>query len=873
MPLLERTEALASLDEYARSVTAGQGRLVQISGEAGVGKTALVDAFHDGRDDMSWFWGACDGLFTPRALGPLFDIAAKVGGELRTACQRGAPREELFALLLDLIRERPCVLVIEDVHWADESTLDLIRFLGRRLRDTHTLLIITYRDDGLAAQHPLRVVLGELASLSSTRRITLSALSPRGVRELAHGSGLAADTLHRLTGGNPFFVTEVLSGGSEQIPQSAADAVLARAAGLSADARAALDCAALVGTRVESWVLEQVTSCSPATLDEVVASGLLVEDADGLRFRHELSRRAVEEAFPHRRRIPVHRLILTALQQHGCADEARLAHHGEQAGDTELVVRLAPSAARHAAALGAHREAAAQYERALRAASPSDAAVVAALHGGAFEQCAMFDEWERAVEHGEAALAIWRQLEDGLREGDTMRQLSSAMWRLCRGAECEQLSTRAVSTLERYGATPELARAYVQLAGVHGNRGRIAQTLAVIARAREIAEDLELPDVLSDALNTEAVATHVQGGDWEPIIERSIEIAMAAGAAAQAGRGYANQQAMYLGQNRLAESEAVYLAGAALCEKSDVSTYGYCLAGGHAETLLQLGRFAEAKDAADDLLAGATMSAANRIGVLATAGTVLARRGEHAAAATNLDEARALVDATGEGGWFAQLYPVFAEAAWLRGDEAGARHDIGVAAGFAEHETPWAIGDILTWCLRLGVATSLPAARVAEPYALQLHGDLDAAVRAWERLGNPYRAALACFDAQGDGALREAVRRFDALGAGAAAELTRRAMRGHGFTAVPAGPRAETRAHPLGLTRREREVLELVCAGRTNAQISAALFISERTVDHHVSAVLSKLGVSSRRAAAEAARRHSLGTDAQELGTRTAKHG
>src|SRR5215475_13138033 len=137
MPLLEREHALASLREYADAAAIGDGRVVLVSGEAGVGKSTLLEHFEAAAPQARWLHGACDGLFTPRPLGPLFDVAEELGGELLAACRAGAAREELFQLLLAAVSDgdRPTVVAIEDVHWADESTLDLLRYLGRRVRD------------------------------------------------------------------------------------------------------------------------------------------------------------------------------------------------------------------------------------------------------------------------------------------------------------------------------------------------------------------------------------------------------------------------------------------------------------------------------------------------------------------------------------------------------------------------------------------------------------------------------------------------------------------------------------------------------------------------------------------------------------------
>ena len=344
--LVERETQLASLAQYAEEARDGSGRVVLVSGEAGVGKSALLEHFQRELADVRWLTGACDGLFTPRALGPLLDAADQLGGELSELCRIGAPREHLFGGLLHQLSapDTLTVLVVEDVHWADEATLDLLRFVGRRIRNSPALVIVSYRDDSLGADEPLRVALGELATQRTTRRLTLPPLSERGVADLARGTGVEPGSLHRLTGGNPFFVTEVLQTISGDLPVSVRDAVLARVAGLSAEARQVLDAAAVIGSRIPPQLLSSVTGATPAMVDELVTCGVLTGDAAQLRFRHEIARMAVQATIAPHRSVMAHRGILDALRAGGCGDYARMAFHAEGAGDDALVVEYAPLA-------------------------------------------------------------------------------------------------------------------------------------------------------------------------------------------------------------------------------------------------------------------------------------------------------------------------------------------------------------------------------------------------------------------------------------------------------------------------------------------------------------------------------------------------
>src|SRR4051794_17915896 len=241
MVLLERDSALEALTQYAEQARAGEGRVVLISGEAGAGKSALLEQLQRELADVRWAGGTCDGLITPRPLGPLFEIADQLGGELLEACGNGSGRDELFALLLRRLSAPgpPVVVAIEDLHWADESTLDLVRFLGRRVRTTRSLLLLTFRDNAIRSDEAPRIALGGLAAERATRRVNVPALSATAVAVLAAGCGLAAEDVYRLSGGNAFFVQEIVQSASE-LPASARDAVLARLARLSRSARAVL---------------------------------------------------------------------------------------------------------------------------------------------------------------------------------------------------------------------------------------------------------------------------------------------------------------------------------------------------------------------------------------------------------------------------------------------------------------------------------------------------------------------------------------------------------------------------------------------------------------------------------------------------------
>jgi len=863
MGLLEREPSLALLAGYADEARHGEGRLVLVAGEAGVGKSALVEQLQRDVPDAHWSWGACDGLFTPRPLGPLFDLAAQLGGELEDLCRTGAAREDLFRALLRQVSDPGTlnVIIVEDIHWADEATIDLLRFLGRRLRDAPVMLIVTYRDEGLSADDPLRIALGDLTTQRPTRRVGLAPLSADAVRILADGSGLEAAELYRLTGGNPFYVTEVVQAGLGAVPASARDAVLARAARLGGGSREVLEVAALIGARVELDLLTSATGCPLAAVDEILASGLLAEDGGWLRFRHEIARLAVEQAIPAHRRAVIHARVLDALSAVGCGDDARMAFHAEAAGDRPAVLHHAPRAARHAAGLASHREAAAQFERALRSATGADPAVAAGLCDGLALELRLVGRLQGAVDAGEQALGLWRQAGDRLHEGGTLRNLSYALQPLGRGPDVVAAAEAAVTVLEPLGPTVELARAYSSLANARMLNAEHQAAIDLAVRAQAIAEPLGALDVLSHALNTQGCSVKRMGGEWTSYLHRALDIALSAGLDDQAGQAFNNLHGSYVDQRRFAEAERYFTEGVAYCDDHDIASYAAFLRGEQAAALEQTGRWDEAAALSNALLASAD-APIYRLHALEVLGVIRARRGQPGAW-EYLDEAAAVADACAEPQWIIPVRLARAEARWLQGEPRLAVREAELADDVAVGSDGWDRGAVAVWLRRTGSPRS-PRGELAEPYRLQIAGEWEEASRLWTCLGCPYEAALALYDSDEETALRQALKTFHDLGASAAAQLTRHKMRELGIRSIPAGPRTTTRADPLGLTRREHEVLELICAGHSNAEIAAKLFISARTVDHHVSAVLTKLDVPTREAAAAHAAQLGLASGAEK---------
>jgi DNA-binding CsgD family transcriptional regulator/tetratricopeptide (TPR) repeat protein len=686
----------------------------------------------------------------------------------------------------------------------------------------------------------------------------------------AAGAGVGAKELYATTGGNPFYVTEVLAARGSSMPVTIRDAVLSRIATVSDDGHRVLAAAAVLAWPASLDQLTTVADVPAAAVDECVRRGLLVTDDRGLRFRHELARRTVEDTLFPGVRAQLHGRALSTLRASGAQDDGRLANHAAAAGEATAVLEFAPRAAARASRLGAHREAAEGYRLALRWADgvvgENDPRRAELLELLAYE-CYLTDELDEALDARRQALDLAERIGDARASGRNQCWISRLCWPLGRHEESEAFAARAVATLEHASEDgPELAMAYSNLAQRRLLAGDTSAAVAAGNRAIELARRVGDRNVEIDALNN--VGTALSSVDDDPegtrLLHRSLDLALLHDVHALAARAWTNLGSIAVRNRRLADADLLLRAGVDWCTERDLDFWTLHMQAWLARSLADQGRLAEAEELAEQVLHRPHLSEITRMMAASVAGIAACRRGRPG----NDRLAEALGLAT-DGGTAERPLPVSAarvevawlaaraESAWLAGRLPDIVEEVDRAWPAAlALRSPWTIGELSWWLAVAGLRRSTPAP-VAAPFALMLDGSWREAARAWHGLGCPLWEAMALGASADLADGRRAAEIADRVGATAVRDALLRSRQAQGIP-VPRGPRGSPSHNPARLTDRELEVLEQLAQGMTNAAIGRRLFLSEKTVGHHVSAILRKLDEPTRAGAVAAALRRQI---------------
>jgi DNA-binding CsgD family transcriptional regulator/type II secretory pathway predicted ATPase ExeA len=848
---LEREAELGLLTELLGGVGELGGQVVLIRGEAGIGKSALVRAFVESAADSAHIHvGFCDDLQTPQPFGPFWDMARDEPA-LRRALKE-SDRQAVLETLVDLLSMslRPTVMVIEDTQWSDEATLDAVKYVGRRTARAHGLLLLTYRVGEVDVDHPLRTVIGDLPPESVTR-IELAGLSRSAVSEIIRGTDLDADRVLEVTHGNPFLVTEMASTESGEVPGSVRDSVMARVGRLSVEAREVLKVMSVVPERIPLDEYQSISDGSAGQLAECERLDLLEVGVDTVSFKHELIRRAVEASLTISESTAIHRALLERLP--AGTSPARLVHHARCAKDVPRLIEYAPKAARAASEVGSHREASAHYQ----ALGPY------LDHMGALDRAGVLFDWARVEYYlgNVDSIEILDRAIGLLREVGADTDLARA---LVLGVELNRTHGRfdsanasaveAIQILEGGEPGAGLAHALAACAWLQIHRGLIREAEANADRAIVIADSTDAELAMLVALGVKGTLLYVRGEagglDFMEELRRHAE---RGGHRHEEVSALLRMAVVALEIRDLARASDFALQSRNTAVRYELPTLETVATAVYAEARFWAGAWVEAED-----LATETFGLRSNVDVrlAAALGAVRTRTG-HAGSEEFLERAWALAGESGEIDHLLFSAAVLAERMWL-----DSRSDADLIDQFRDlveqgirFEYPWPAGSLALWLWMLGALEEIPKG-LPVPYRDLFDGRIASAAEFWESRDIPYERALALIC--GDVSQRlQALEILESLGASAVASKMRRELRADGVS-LRRGRGKATRSSRAGLTGRQAEVLELLDEGLSNAQIADRLFVSTRTVENHVSALLAKLDSTTRSEAVDKARSEGL---------------
>jgi DNA-binding CsgD family transcriptional regulator len=599
-----------------------------------------------------------------------------------------------------------------------------------------------------------------------------------------------------------------------------------------------------------------VTGAEAEAVEESMAAGMLLAQDDRLVFRHELARQTIIKSISLPRRQVLHRLILDALKssRETQDDLARLAHHAEGTGDRAAILTYAPKAAEQASAAGAHRGAFDLYALALRFVGDLSLAEQAEMWAQYSRECGFTAQRGEQVAAMREAVDCWRRTDDQMKYGESLGRLAFDLHLVGERGEAAEVNTAAIQVLEALPPGPELEIAYNTGARLHLAKMENRAALSFTKKALALAESRG--DEERQIWFTETLGLCLFFLDYPrgiETLERALAGAQALNLTARSANIYSNLSSLLVEYHEFERAKAHFTAGLSLATELEFEFSRMFLLSWRAQLHLLQGRWHVAESDIAEVLERPATFIVSRGPALMALGRLRARRGDPDAQAA-LDESLGVMEKLGYRQREGVLRGARAEAAWLAGDpdrtlvEAQAVYDRAV-----EQRQPFMTGELAFWRRRAGEDFEVPD-WIAAPYALHIAGDWQAAAAAWEQLGCPYEQARAL----GDGDLeaqRQALVIFERLGARPAAKVLRSKLETEGVKDLPRKPRKTTRANPFGLTRRQGEILAFLTENLTNAEIAERLHISPKTVDHHVSAVLAKLNVPTRREAAELARR------------------
>ena len=851
MELIEREAFLDRLQSRLREVSAGEGHCVFVSGEAGIGKTSLVKTFcKDLRTRCAIYQGTCDALFTPRPLAPLYDILLQTRGNLPETSMNIADRTLFFTRVFNEFKNHKeiSIVVFEDIHWADEATFDFIKFFARRVTQLRCLFVLTYRNNEKHANEHLKAILGHLNRDAFTR-IELPPLSKQAVDKMSAEKGYSGEDVYSVSGGNPFYVNEILANYSPGIPENIRDSVLSVYNGLDEKTKRAWKILSVLPAPFEIDYLKKMDPAFSAVIDDCIKQMILVVDKGLIAFKHELYRRTIEASLSPLERIELNKTILDLFLP-GFEKSQRIeqiVHHAKNANEYDLVAQYAPLAGKKAASVGAHTEAAKLYLSAIEYYKGNDPCKLTEFYEAYAYECYLTNQVKTAIIYAEKALPLWEITSDAEKVGNCLRFLSRLWWFEGDRKKAETFAEQSIEVLDKLPTSKAKAMAYSNMSHLKMLSDEPADCILWGEKAIIMAKELSDDEILSHALNNVGdVLARIPASRERGIglLQQSLKIALKYGFQEHAARAYTNLVHNGLLTKEYEFAKNVQEEGIRYCEDLGLDSWSVYMLSNKARLHLETGEWDKAYHIAANIIADEEPSTIVRVGVLDVYATIKMRRGEHGVLPL-LVEANDLAFKTMELHRIIPAMVASLEYEWITGKNFIEKEALDTTISMTGSMGNIYENSAFAFWLKKARNQSIVLREVFEGYNFDhMIGNANA-IATWEKAGCPYELALSLFESSNDDK-RKAVLIMQELGATAVYEKMKFELRKSGVKKIPRGARKTTQSNSAQLTARELEVLQLLNEGLQNKEIASRLFISAKTVDHHITSILYKLEVNSR---------------------------
>jgi predicted ATPase/DNA-binding CsgD family transcriptional regulator len=849
---------MESLQAMFENVATAEGHCALVSGEPGIGKTSLTKTFcSEIKDEASIYQGTCDALFTPRPLAPVYDILWQMNSDLNESTEENVDRTLLFTKIYRVLKEskKTSVVVIEDIHWADEATLDFIKFLARRINQLHCLFILNFRDDEIHVNHPLTTVLGQLPPDSLTR-LQLTPLSRGAVEKLATEKGYKGEDVYSISGGNPFYVNEILASYSLGIPANIKDSVLSVYNRLDGISKQVWQILSVLPTGIEVNYLEKMEPFYQAAIHNCLDLKIVIAKNDVIFFKHELYRRTIETSLSPLVRMELNKRILDLfLESFEQKQEIeRIIHHAKNANEHELVVKFAPIAARQASAVGAHIEASKLYFSAIEYYQGNDSEMLIDFYESYAYECYLTNQVKEGIIYFTRALNLLREINDMEKIGNSLRFLSRLWWYDGNRVLAEKYAAEAITLLNDMPSSKAKAMAFSNMSQLKLVCDKATECIFWGTKAIEIAKEINDDESLSHALNNVGsikmnLASSAQEG--KDMLQQSLDIALKNCFHEHVARAYSNLASNGVASKDFVLAKKALDAGIQFCEERDLDSWRANMLSSKAVLLLETGDWDQACDIATYLLQLEKQLNSFSIHASLVMAAIKMRRDEEGALELLLDA----ITVAFETQELQRMIPALITALeyeCITGTSIIRPGDLDtVVSRIKESILSMQVSEFAFWLKKVR-NIELAVDFVYEGFDLKDVASLQKAAELWRKLGCSYMQGAILFEGN-DEQKRTAIGIMDKLGAVANCERMKFEMRASGIKNIPRGIRKTTKLNPANLTDRELDVLRLLKEGYHNKEIATKLFISAKTVDHHLSSIFFKLDVNSRARAVQEA--------------------